>query len=183
MALSEALYPTLQSVEVVLRNTIHEAARQHFGREDWFDDTTIVNHRNDIVNLTKAKETLRRTNKALEPSRIIAELGFGFWTSMLDRRYERILWPRLIHDAFPYVPRRLRTRSTLSRRFHHIRQLRNRVFHHEPVWHWKDLARRHREILEAIAWVEPDVCKLVLSIDRFNDIYRNGLRKISSKLK
>ena len=182
MALSEALYPALQGVEVVLRNAIHEAARRHFGRDDWFDDTAVIHHRNDIVNLKKAKEMLQRQNKPLEPSRIIAELSFGFWTSLLDRRYERVLWPRLIRAAFPHVPRRLRTRRELSRRFHRIRLLRNRVFHHEPIWHWRDLAQQHIEILEAIARIEPDVRELVVSIDRLADVYRNGLRTITVQM-
>ena len=183
MALSEALYPALQGVEVVLRNTIHEAAHERFGRDDWFDDTAIIHHHNDITNLDKAKETLRRKGKPLEPSRIIAELSFGFWTSLLDRRYERVLWPRLICTAFPRVPRRLRTRRELSRRFHRIRLLRNRVFHHEPIWHWHDLAQQHSEILEAVAWVEPDVRTLIDSIDRFNDVYQDGLRAITERLR
>ncbi len=32
---------------------------------------------------------LTRQHKVLNPGRIIAELNFGFWTCMLDKRYKR----------------------------------------------------------------------------------------------
>lgn len=37
MALSESLYPSLQILEVVLRNSIHSTIRQHSGHDDWFE--------------------------------------------------------------------------------------------------------------------------------------------------
>ncbi|WP_177420368.1 Abi family protein [endosymbiont of Lamellibrachia barhami] len=78
---------------------------------------------------------LSRQHKVLNPGRIIAELNFGFWSSMLDKCYEQVLWPQLIKTAFPYMPRKIRTRKVLSQQFHKIRQLRNRIFHHEPIWY------------------------------------------------
>jgi len=82
MALSESLYPVLQALEVLLRNTIDNAARDHFRRADWYDDPKLIRHPNDISSIDKAKRILNRQNKPLEPGRIIAELNFGFWTSL-----------------------------------------------------------------------------------------------------
>ena len=113
---------------------------------------------------------------------IIAELNFGFRTSLLDRRYEQVLWPQLIKAAFPYMPKRIRTRRVLSRRFHKVRQLRNRIFHHEPIWYWQDLPQQHEQILEAISWIEPAVKDLVMTIDRFSPIYQHGLQDIEQQL-
>jgi len=182
MALSESLYPVLQALEVLLRNTVGNAAQHHFGKEDWYDDSRIIQHPNDRVSIDKAKRILSRQNKPLDPGRIIAELNFGFWTSLFDRRYEQVLWPRLIKTAFPYMPRRIRTRQTLSRRLHKIRILRNRIFHHEPIWYWQDLPQQHVDILQAISWIEPAMGDLVQTIDRFPSTYDNGLDEIIHKL-
>lgn len=182
MALSESLYPILQLLEISLRNTISQNAQQQFGKTDWFDDARIIQSR-DRISIDKAKETLKRSNKPRDPGRIIAELNFGFWTSLLDRRYEQILWPKLIKTCFPAMPRRIRTRRVLSQRFNRIRNLRNRVFHHEPIWYWQDLAQQHEDILEAIGWIEPAMQDLACAIDRFPDVYQHGLQEIEKKLK
>jgi len=182
MAHSESLYPILQLLEISLRNTISQNAQQQFGKADWLDGANIIQPRDKTL-IGKAKETLKRNKKPLDPGRIIAELNFGFWTSLLDRRYEQILWPRLIKVCFPAMPKTIRTRRVLSKRFNRIRNLRNRVFHHEPIWYWQDLAQQHVDILEAIAWIEPAMRDLACAIDRFPDVYQQGLQEIEQKLK
>lgn len=182
MALSESLYAALQMLEVAFRNTVHHAAMREFGREDWFDDRRLVKAK-DQAAITAAKDKLLRNKKPLESGRIIAELNFGFWTSLLDSRYEQVLWPRLIKACFPYMPNALRTRKNLSRRFNRVRHLRNRVFHHEPVWYWQNLTQQHQEILQAIGWVEPALQDLVMTIDRFPTVYQQGYGVIEMQLR
>ncbi len=182
MALSESLYPALQALEIALRNSLHNAARDAFNRDDWYYDQAIIRHRNEVAALDKAKAVLIRQRKALTPGRMIAELNFGFWTSLLDKRYEQVLWPRLIKAAFPHMPRKMRTRKVLSRRFHKIRRLRNRIFHHEPIWYWQDLPQQHEQMLEAIHWIEPAVKDLVMTINRFPQTHKQSLPAISLQL-
>ena len=182
IALSESLYPTLQAIEVTLRNVLHNKIQEHAGQDDWFHKAGILRRREQDA-VRKAEETLRQKRKPLEPGRILAELSFGFWTSLFDSRYEQVLWPVLIKNVFPNMPRKIRTRKTLSRRFNRIRNLRNRIFHHEPVWYWQDLSGHHKEILEAISWIEPSMEQLVTAIDRFPLVYRRGLDEIEQKLK
>lgn len=183
IALSESLYPALQVLEVALRNSIHTAASEHFAREDWFNDRNVVSIPREISALNKALCTLGRKKKPLDPGRIIAELNFGFWTSLLDRRYEQVLWPCLLRATFPKMPRSQRTRTNLSRRFQNIRYLRNRIFHHEPIWHWRDLPQQHSETLEAIAWIEPEAQVLVAAVDRFSGVHEAGLAEVEQQLR
>ena len=182
IALSESLYPSLQALEVVLRNTIHNAARTHFSREDWFDDVEIINHRHEVGALEKARTKLRRERKQPSTGRIIAELNFGFWTSLMDRRYEQVLWPAIIKEAFPYMPRRYRTRINLLKRFNEMRRLRNRIFHHEPIWYWP-VPAKHLRLLDTIHWVEPAMGELIGTIDRFRQVYAEGKNTIEAELK
>lgn len=182
MALSESLYPVLQALEITLRNAIYDAARDHFKRDDWFNDRAIIYYHFNTLSIAKAKDTLRRKRKPLDPGRIIAELTFGFWTSLFDRRYEQILWHKIIKTTFPHMPRTIRTRQNLSQRFNKIRNLRNRVFHHEPIWYWRDLQQQHQDILDVLGWVSPEMKELVIMIDRFDMVYEKGVEHIKNRL-
>lgn len=106
---------------------------------------------------------------------MVAELSFGFWTTLLNRKYEGIFWPRLLEETFPHLVASKRTRATLSKRFEKIRRLRNRVFHHEPIWKFEDLETRHSEILETLGWINRELERTVTMIDRFPTIYSSGV--------
>jgi hypothetical protein len=183
MALSEAFYPSLQVLEVALRNTIHKAVSRQARRSDWYDDPGIIRFPTDRDMVNQAKNNLAKKQKPLDPGRVVAELSFGFWTSLLDRRYEQVLWPALLKACFPYMPRAIRTRANISRRFQRIRTLRNRIFHHEPIWYWQDLRQQHADILEAIAWIEPAARDLVAAVDNFPAVYGTGLDAIRQNLR
>jgi len=76
--------------------------------------------------------------------------------------------------VLPYLPRRHRTRHYVSAHLNGIRLLRNRVFHYEPVWHRRDLAQRHQDILAAIGWVSPVLAETAAPLDRFPAVYAPG---------
>jgi len=174
IALCESLYPALQGLEVALRNAIHDAASNAYGTEYWFDDSHVIPHFREQEAIRKARETLQKDKKPGDAGRIIAELSFGFWTSLFDRRYEQILWPRLLKSVFPTMPRSIRTRQTLSKRLHPIRHLRNRVFHHEPIWYWGDLRKQHVELQEAIGWINEGMLSFVRVLDRFISVHEQA---------
>lgn len=176
IALCEALYPALQNLEIALRNNIHTAATRHFGTNHWFDmhPTILKPRERDMV--TSVKNTLTDIGKPLEADRIVAELMFGFWSNLLNSPYEQrqILWPRLLVPVFPHIARHLRTRVTASKRFSEVRKLRNRIFHHEPIWNQSGLLQKHSEILEAIGWMSPTLHNLTQVLDRFPAVHAQG---------
>ena len=182
-ALSESLYPALQAIEITLRNGIHNAVSSVFKNEYWYD--SIVAEKNKRP-LDRVKERLTIDKMPLTPSRIVAGLTFGFWVSLFYRSYEGILWPKLLQEVFPNIPRTLRTRRIIVKRLQLIQTLRNRVSHHEPIWHWANLTDQHQGILEAIEWLNPTILELVTPFDRFQDVHRDGLQRcekiLTSKL-
>lgn len=177
VALSEALYPALQTLEITLRNSLCDAITSHFIDPLWFDRQPPVLHQSELDKVAAAKRELLREKKPLEAGRIVAELNFGFWTSLLDRRYERILWPRFLKQVFPAMPRRIRTRHALSQRLNTVRKLRNRVFHHESIITSSipDLHARHKQILEVIAWISPAMGDTIALMDRFPATHASGI--------
>jgi len=184
MELSASLYTPLQCLEVCLRNGIHDAATAHFNTDVWFDVPGVLLPP-ELHKVQEAKGALLKGKKQLEAGRIVPELTFGFWTSLFDVRYEKILWPWLLKPVVPTMPRQIRIRKNLSKRFNHIRILRNRIFHHEPLWHWRDLPDQHAELLEAIGWVNPAMKGFVVPLDRFPQVFNNGVaeyRRVVSTL-
>lgn len=177
IALSESLYPTLQVLKVTLRNELYAAITEQFDNRMWFDPQSAMLHLFELVKVDSAMQELRLKRKPLEAGRIVAELSFGFWTSLFDKRYERILWPQSLRSAFPNMPRRIRTRAELSRRLNQIRRFRNRIFHHESVLNWKNpgLHAQHAQILEVITWMNPMMSDTIALLDRFSVVYSNGI--------
>jgi hypothetical protein len=174
MALSEALYPTLQALEVALRNNIHTAAERLYATPDWLTRQPPLLHPSEQDQVVAAVGRLARSAKPVTSGRIMAELNLGFWTSLLDRRYEQRLWPQLLRYVFPNLPRRRRTRHTMSARLSELRRLRNRVFHHEPIWHWQNLPQLHRDLLETIYWLDRAMSSSILLFDRFPAVFTEG---------
>ena len=173
IALSEALYPALQCFEITLRNTMHHALSKGKGTQFWFDDAWLLLPK-EQANILEAKRELDLHGKAHEPGRIIAELKFGFWTSLFAGPYERSLLLPILPATFKNMPRKLRTRRVLAKRVNDIRKLRNRVFHHEPIWNMPNLLMRYQEVVEAIGWMNPRMQQYMSIIDRFEQIFQEG---------
>lgn len=178
-ALSESLYPALQGLEIALRNSIHNCITIEFGSEDWFDSFL---QSSELMILAEVKERLIAQGKALEAGQLVASSSFGFWVSLFNSRYENVLWPKLLKDVFPYIPRSSMSRRTLSRRLNRIRWLRNRVFHHEPIWYRGTLLQDHGDILEIIGWISPAMSQMVEVIDRFTQVHLAGVGRYEELL-
>ncbi len=182
-ALSEALYPALQGVEVALRNAVHAAGMDTFGDDAlWFDTPAVLPlQQRERDMMLAARRTLQQHHKPPTAGRLIAELNFGFWVGLFNAPYERVLWAPpalgLLDTAFPHVPRRHRSRRRLFQRLDRIRRLRNRVFHYEPIWAWavpgvSSLGGQHSEIVETIGWISPPLRETIARLDRFPAVYQ-----------
>jgi Abi-like protein len=90
---------------------------------------------------------------------IVAGLDFGFWTMLLDSQYEQTLWRTTLYHAFPHYSRISGlplNRAPIASRFNGLRDLRNRVMHHEPLFE-RNLNRDFATVAETIAWMFDDV--------------------------
>lgn len=55
--------------------------------------------------------------------------------------------------AFAKAPKADRNVVKLAVKWQKVRNLRNRVFHHERMIHWVDLDTQHDEILQLVGWM------------------------------
>jgi hypothetical protein len=183
MALSESLYPALQFAEIALRNAVHRELTARCGTDSWFDSALarLTPWRQDKV--VEAKDALRKRRKPLSPGRIVAELTFGFWTGFFNHPHARTgIGSYLSKNAFPHAPATEQYQAKLDKRWLEIRDLRNRVFHHERILHWKDLDTRHQAVFEIIVWMSPDLHGLANALDRFVSLRKAGLKPWVAKL-
>ena len=146
---SAAMMTDLHYVEVVLRNKLDRELAIKFGPE-WFKDSrflALVDGRSRAI-LSKAQKDAAKPwpkDEALPPGKVIAELTLGFWLQLTDSKLEHTLWVPCLHKAF--APRKAPKRAAFNQQVEKLRQIRNRVAHHEPIFHL-DLLEAHRRILE-----------------------------------
>ncbi len=176
MALCESLYPTLQIAEVALRNSLHHALTNHFKSSEWYDQVTkLPKWQSDQIET--AKQKLRTNRKPVTHGRIVAELSFGFWTGFFNKaNLSNGLGFMLSGKAFPHAQKSNREVRNLNTKWKRVRDLRNRVFHHDRIIHWEDLDDQHRNILEVTKWISPELAELSKTLDRYTQTRQAGLK-------
>jgi len=169
LALCSALQPALHTLEITVRNRLFNISRRIVDETKlsfdkipcWLDARPPLLADRERQAVEKAKETIATRSSPMTEGRLVSALGFGFWVSLCKRSYEQgaggpRLWPELATRGFPHLPRTQRTRSQVFHALDPLRDLRNRVSHHEAVWDRK-LDRSHRDIVETIGWINRDL--------------------------
>jgi len=163
--ISQSFYSNLSILEVSLRNTINQSCIKHFNKEGWLKENLPKELKKQIVEI---ESKLRKSGKEPSNDRIIAELNFGFWTTLFNRSNAKTFWKPLL-KAFPYLPKNMRKRTSVSARLNRLRTFRNRIYHYNPiVWNIKELILRRKEINEILTWIEPETAKWADNIDTFD---------------
>lgn len=166
LQVSEAFYPALSCLEISLRNAVHDQLKTLYGRPDWWESAPLDKH--DDAKVRQAVDDLVRRNgvPAPSPDCIVAALSFGFWVSLLSRRYDRYLWVPALHKAFPGYHG---NRETLRDNLQAMLKLRNRIMHHEAIHH-RHLAADHAKIYRLLEYIEPEGTVWLRAFDRVPDV-------------
>jgi hypothetical protein len=149
----------------------------------WLDDETMSpglreDERRKVV---AARDELRfdhvRRHRAtpeatLTVGHLVAALRFGFWTKLLDGVYANWreatsnIWTNDLHElAFPYSPALPgRRRGDAHTRFTEIKEIRNRVFHHEHLRQFT--MAQYDRIVEGLSWISPTLGTTLDVMDR-----------------
>lgn len=169
VAASGAFHEVLGQLEVLLRNAMHDALtswHRRRGRDGaWFGDPAIGLSSAAVADVAKARSRLRAP---VTPGRIVAELPFGFWRYLLERRYQASLWPQALKYGFPNLTGR-RQRETVRDAVFDLHGLRNRIAHHEPI-HSVDLVHRHREALAVAGYIDAGARRWLEDLSRVPEV-------------
>jgi hypothetical protein len=179
IAVSESLFGFLHGLEVAVRNSIHHTLSHDLGMSTWFEgDVALPWSTGETLSLTSVMidmvtDAKAKLSPAASPGKIVAELTFGFWPTILTKRFHNVLWLSSLHNAFPQatVPR-----SMIHLRLEVIRRLRNRIAHHEPILTSRNMVytgfKDHPYIalpslLECVEWVSEDAALWLRSQSRY----------------
>jgi hypothetical protein len=183
-ALCQSMYWPTQTAEIVTRNGICRTLEKRYG-VDWSRNPKFRASckTKDIENLDKtvSRQKIERRTAMPSTDQIVADLSFGFWVSLLTTHYAVPLkWPAFVSLSFPGAAKgtRLDAARTLAE---DVRLLRNRMAHHEPIFHL-DLTRYHRSVTLLTKWASPAAHEFVSQSCRFATIFadRPKPRQISN---
>jgi len=161
-AISAAFYGPLRCLEVAFRNAVDRTLTRTYGPA-WFDNPRTGLNVMALQRIAEAKDDLRRGRYPQDRPHLVAALSLGFWVSLLGRGgdrpvhggskadYERTLWRPSLHHAFAHA--RL-SRGQAHQPLDHLRTFRNRIAHHEPIFH-RHLRADYASLLNVAGWICP----------------------------
>jgi hypothetical protein len=171
---TSAFWGPISILEVVVRNAMHDALRA--GRQDdWWNCPSLQLMARERKNLLHAQQTLdRRGHPSPTAGQVVAATTFGLWVGLtapgLPRHphlsYETAIWqPRLVR-AFPHAG--TVRRKQLHRALDDVRNFRNRLAHHEPVFA-APLERIRDQITGLAGFVDPAAAEFITGTHRIDD--------------
>ena len=166
--MSESLYTSLSVFEVTLRNALSKELERMMGRKDWYSVFPSNPALKSLTSeVTVAIRHISQRGEMVSPDKIIAELTFGFWVTLLNSEYELTLWKSL-RLAFPHMPKKDRKRKNVSSPCNALRKLRNRVFHHESIcWDLDYITDIHNRLVMVLGWINTDMPSWLDEVDHF----------------
>lgn len=159
-------------VEVVVRNAVHSALSNWARRQGdpvWFDRLPLDQH--GLTDLRKARKRATRDGKVTEtPGKVVAELSFGFWRYLFEKRYLTSIWVPAMHAAFPRGAEDLRVRREDAQRLmQQLHFIRNRAAHHEPI-HNRTLQEDLDAAIQISAWISPITSEWITSQEKVSRV-------------
>lgn len=156
MQITESLVVMFHVLEVVLRNAVHHEMKYSARREDWYEEWRDQPRLADLYGyIEAARAKLRKRKEKATPDKIVAELSFGFWTTLFNKKY-MALTSKALMRVFRRCPNRLRQPGLIGARLNKTRELRNRSFHHEPII-WSAAQEIHAQDCQLIHWISADL--------------------------
>ncbi len=155
--LSEKYYILLSIFEVTLRNSINYYLTSKISK-DWLDSSIL--HEDTKKRIKEAKNKILQRKEIVTHDKILAELPFGFWTSLFRKSYSNMLRIKDIQSIFPNLPtksKKMINRNILDKQLNHIRKFRNRVFHYERVINKSSYADIENSIYELLIYFDMEI--------------------------
>lgn len=196
--ISENFYFLLQNLEVSLRNAIYDSFKLHYPTSDFFFLHEINPKKRNAYSkkekhsvecwkmLCGARYNLSSKGVVINDAKMIAELNFGFWTTILaskDKKYTN-MWRKIFNEVFPnykIIKSVDNDKLDIAKVIDNIRQFRNRIFHYEPIFNQTNLNQIHSDIIEILGWINKDLQALTISFDEFN-LIKNKQEHIKKEL-
>ncbi|MGD9580406.1 MAG: hypothetical protein AB7V50_03475 [Vampirovibrionia bacterium] len=170
--LSAAFYPVLTLLEVVLRNRIYYTIENNI-KSGWLDENNswFEGNYKTINNIIEVK----KAHKIVVIDKLISELTLGFWVYLFNKSFKTIIWDKngIFDSVFPYFDIKTTDRlSVVAPRLRDLKNLRNRIFHHEAIFDNSDgLNNKYESVLLVLKWLSNDAYQLSKKISTFYSVW------------
>ncbi|NHN89453.1 hypothetical protein [Acetobacter conturbans] len=155
LKLSAAFFVPLQICEVSIRNSVVSAIELTYGANWPWEKGFEISLRNPPHGYSP-RRNLIELRKLPTSGKIVAELKFVFWEKVMTRGHDGAIWNAHFRSAFPHADPR-KTIQELRAECHDslfkIRDLRNRIAHHEPIFR-RSIQQEYDRIHKLVAWVD-----------------------------
>ena len=99
----------------------------------------------------------------------VAQVSFGFWYSYFFKRFDPLIWHKknALESVFPNMPKEKRLRKLIQPELLAVKNMRNRIAHHEPVWNTRpNIMEAHRICRGLIIAMSPEAFERLKQVDR-----------------
>lgn len=154
---SEEYYILLSIFEISLRNSIDNYFRKKISN-DWLNSQIL--HHDTKQRIIESKNKIYQRKEKISHDKIIAELPFGFWTSLFRKSYSNLFRIKDIKNIFPNIPKKsekLITRYILDKELNKIRKFRNRVFHYERIINKDESTNIKEDIYSLLIYFDEEI--------------------------
>lgn len=110
------------------------------------------------------------------PPCVVAALSFGFWVAIFTKKLEQQFYRAGAGKGlYKVIESQAKTRK-LRHKFHskleRLKGLRNRIAHHEPLFH-NDLGKAHQLIITTASYIDQDAADWIAYHSQFSSVWNN----------
>jgi hypothetical protein len=179
---SGALLADLHVCEVVVRNAVSEVLQKVYGPRWPWSPTFEFSLPDPLRGYSPRKDLCSARRTAQTTGKVIPELKMVFWQKLFTGRYDVRLWDPHLLLAFPHLntTKNVRTlRAGIYKDMDQLRELRNRIAHHEPIFTRK-LVDDHAKIFALIGWRCPTTAAWLASHERAGEVIAENPQRPTS---
>jgi len=148
-----SFFRPLCNLEVTLRNSIAREIGLMTAPRAWWTHPALTNDAKASKRLADGRRQLAFYGHPLTQDSLVPEMSFGFWVGLLSTQFDVPLWRNGLYRAFPHFHGR---RRELRTAFQHVLAFRNRIGHHEPIYH-RHLAADRVTIHKLLGYLSPEM--------------------------
>lgn len=167
LLLSKRMYIPLAVLEVSIRNAVDIHFSNFYGT-GWLINEASFLQRDAIRKITEAKARIHEREEALTKEKLVAELPFGFWTSLFQQPYDKNLRFSDLKQIFSHLPKKDEKtidRKYISSKLNLIRAFRNRIFHYERVIEKEKYSSIEADVYEILKFLHVELYEYVKDIN------------------
>lgn len=179
--ISSALFTCIQVCEVVIRNAVSEALCNTYGNQ-WVWDATfsgrLPTYWKNTLQSVANKRNNRNVRKRIDTiDKAIPEFTFAFWQSIFTSRFDVDIWNNQLTIILPNIGSSqnisvANLREQVYRDMDKIRELRNRIAHHETITK-RNLQDDLDTIMKTIGYRDQDTLDWLLGYEQVSGLLRN----------